>query len=179
MNDQHLTDDQLQGFLDGDMAEIETIRAHLKSCPHCREALADYKALYSNLETDPDFSLPADFAESVLAGIPESKVETDTESDKRYAIRDSVFVFAAFAAVIAGVIYLFEPGKILKWFTGAANMSGLTDIKLFATIQDYLSAINVAPMTVIFTILTIAAIAVIDHIIVHRKRQQETVSIVI
>jgi hypothetical protein len=179
MNDQHLTDDQIQGYLDRSIGQPGLIEAHLESCPRCRQALVDYEALYSGLNLEPELGLSANFADSVLAKIPEPIPVPDEKVAKRYTVRDSVFVFAAFAAALAAMLYMFEPGKLLKWFTGVSDLSFLAGIKMPSFLQEYISVLNNTPMMLVFIVLTIAAIAVIDHAVAQRKHHQKTASIVV
>jgi hypothetical protein len=68
----HLTDDDIQEYLDGNLSEEKTlsIQNHLKTCPTCRDALKQYQDLYVGLQDDKKFELSRGFAKSVLKKLP-------------------------------------------------------------------------------------------------------------
>lgn len=59
----HLTDEQLNEYLDHESAESHLIEAHLASCAGCAERLAALQALFSELEALPEAALRRDLAE--------------------------------------------------------------------------------------------------------------------
>ena len=48
----HLTDEQIQEYLDGNVSKNSWIAGHLKSCGDCEEQIDDYSSLYSALEVE-------------------------------------------------------------------------------------------------------------------------------
>jgi hypothetical protein len=66
----HLTEEEIQTYLDGSSDEIDAeVRRHLETCRPCREVLADYEALYAGLADTSDFEIPRNLAGSVLSGL--------------------------------------------------------------------------------------------------------------
>ncbi len=71
---EHLSDEQLQDILDSEvLRSVPVLPLHLGSCAACRERLERFRRLYAGLASDPGFSLPATFADSVLDRIPASR----------------------------------------------------------------------------------------------------------
>lgn len=71
MNNQHLSDEQLQEILDAHMLQSGPILPlHLGTCASCQKRLDSFRHLYAGLSADPGFALPANFADSVLDKIP-------------------------------------------------------------------------------------------------------------
>jgi len=68
----HLTDEEIQDYLDGNLSHQSRIflEAHLKTCEFCQVALKQYQSLYVELKQDQVFDLPKTFAKSVVAKLP-------------------------------------------------------------------------------------------------------------
>lgn len=74
MNNEHLTDNQIQEILDARMIQSGPILPmHLGTCASCQKRLESFRQLYSGLAADPGFVLPPTFADSVLDKIPASR----------------------------------------------------------------------------------------------------------
>lgn len=75
MNNEHLTDDQIQEILDARMLRSGPILPlHLGSCADCQKRLESFRQLYAGLDTDPGFALPPAFADSVLDKLSSSRL---------------------------------------------------------------------------------------------------------
>lgn len=64
-------------YLEGELDPFECrgLEAHLKSCPACREALAERRLLHEAFTSLPPFEVPPDFALSVMDRLPEAAGE--------------------------------------------------------------------------------------------------------
>jgi len=68
----HLTDEEIQDFLDGNLSEEITvsIRRHLEGCALCRQTVKQYQSVYSGLGREEGFELSKGFAKSVVKMLP-------------------------------------------------------------------------------------------------------------
>ncbi len=68
----HLSDEEIQDFLEGETGNREAIAAHLSACPECRMELSLYRELYQQMAADGGFQLSPGFADRILqkAGPP-------------------------------------------------------------------------------------------------------------
>ncbi|MCJ7523669.1 MAG: hypothetical protein MUP71_00425 [Candidatus Aminicenantes bacterium] len=74
MNNEHLTDEQIQNILDTGMLKAGSILPlHLGTCANCQKRLDSFRQLYAGLAADPGFALPPAFADSVLDKISASR----------------------------------------------------------------------------------------------------------
>lgn len=80
----HLTDDEIQDYLDGNLSRQGRIflEAHLETCELCQATLKQYQSLYVGLRQDKGFDLPRTFAKSVVAKLP---LAQKTESGFNYS----------------------------------------------------------------------------------------------
>lgn len=58
----HLTDDQLNEYLDNEIAEREQIESHLASCGECAARLTALQSLFAELESLPDVAFSTNLA---------------------------------------------------------------------------------------------------------------------
>ncbi|MBN1482230.1 hypothetical protein EH223_08230 [candidate division KSB1 bacterium] len=64
----HLSDDQIQAFLDDTLPSSDklSIKAHLQSCAECERAVASYQDVFEALDCDENFDLSKNFTRKVL-----------------------------------------------------------------------------------------------------------------
>lgn len=62
----------LPRFIEDDFSleESEAVRAHLQSCPSCREEYDAMRRLVDTLETLPSLDVPSSFKEAVMKHLP-------------------------------------------------------------------------------------------------------------
>jgi hypothetical protein len=72
----HLTDEEIQDFLDGNLSrEIALVtERHLETCLLCREAVKQYQSVYAGLDRDKGFELSKGFAKSVVKMLPAQRI---------------------------------------------------------------------------------------------------------
>jgi anti-sigma factor RsiW len=170
MTDQHISDEQIQAFLDGTTVESTVLEAHLDACPRCRAAVEEYRHLFSALGAVPEPVLAPDFADRIMARLPELPPQGVFARFRQTSVRDGVLIFAAFAAIVAGTFIFVKPslwaGLFRGWFISSApaKQQALTDAK------GLLASLHINPQQLAAVVLTIAAIGMIDWIITRRRR---------
>ena len=175
MTNQHLSDEQIQAFLDGTAVEPAAFEAHLDACPRCRAAVEEYRHLFSALGAVPEPVLAPEFADSVMARLPELPPRGVFARLRQTSVREGVLVFAAFGAIVAGTLIFIKPslwaGLFQGWFSSSApaNRQALTDAK------GLLATLHIDPQLLAAVALTIVAIGVIDWIITRRRRSHEPI----
>lgn len=179
MNEIHITDEQLQAYLDGTLAKTDAMEAHLASCPHCRQALEVYRQLYTAIEEEAAPELSPDFADRVMARLPESEIAADAEEFVRgFRLRDSLVFIVAFIAVISAAMYFLNPVTLFRSVEDVSAPSLADNTYLSAFLKD-LSGLHLDGSIVLFTVLTFLGIALIDRVLVHRRRHRKPISYLI
>ncbi|HER00213.1 MAG TPA: hypothetical protein ENO22_12810 [candidate division Zixibacteria bacterium] len=128
MEIKHLADEQIQDYLDGNLAEnVQVIQEHIQSCNACRAELARYKSLSAALSEDVGFELSHDFASEVVASIEEKGAE-------RFFFRLSHIILWV-TGILAGVALLVRFTDVEEAFSGFAvfGETGENFIKVIAT----------------------------------------------
>jgi anti-sigma factor RsiW len=104
----HLTDEEIQAYLDGSAAEIDAgLRAHLETCRQCRELLGDYEALYARLADRPGLEAPQDLARSVI-----SRLGLEPARGRFSVPGDLVLVAGAIAAMVITAFVFLDLGPV-------------------------------------------------------------------
>ena len=83
MSIEHISDEQIQEYLDAGCPAEGEVSTHIASCGDCREEVGQYKALYRALNHDSKISLPDQFAGSTMAkirAIDQPEVAADHDS---------------------------------------------------------------------------------------------------
>lgn len=176
MNEIHLTDDQLQAYLDGTLAETDAVEVHFASCPHCRQALEVYRQLYAAIEEEAAPELSPDFVDRVMTRLPESEFTADAEVFAGgFRLRDSLAFIVAIMAAIAAAVYFLNPVTLFRSVEDVSAPSLADNTYLSAFLKD-LSGLHLDVSIVLFTILTFLGIALIDRILAHRRRHRKPIS---
>jgi hypothetical protein len=126
---EHLTDEEIQDYLDGNLSSETTLQVdeHLQVCRRCRETLKHYQSLYVGLEDDTGFELSKGFAKAVIRRLPAQ------EEAKSHAGVFNVLLMVLGVAVSLGVtLYLIDLkplGKALSdLLPGPELGTGLLDL---------------------------------------------------
>lgn len=160
----HLTDEQIQEFLDRDAGERqESVAVHLESCPSCRAAVAEYRALYQQMTDDTGFDLPADFAALVM-----TQVVPAPQSRSRWLVIAPVA--AALIAVVT-TLYLFVDfsGFYASVQDSLAAVIGL-DNTVIKSLAAFLNGLNLKANLVVFSGLILLAFAVLERLFFNLRR---------
>lgn len=105
----HLTDLELQLYLDGSLLpDNKEIVFHLAGCDICKQELERYKTVYAELTNEDEAVLSANFADNVIAALPEKK--------QSFALLNSeIFMYSTAAVMmIIAVLYFGESFAPLK-----------------------------------------------------------------
>lgn len=162
----HLTDEQLQDYLDGNTDKNSTVNVHLDSCPQCQKALHDYRALFTGLDTEPAFPLSADFADSVMDRLPDIEFVPAEETSP---VHDRIVLFAGIALMLAAGIYFLDIGSLLQPLFGWAKTQDAHAVQTLHSLKEQASGRGNLLMLITMTLLSIACIAGIDKLIKSRR----------
>jgi anti-sigma factor RsiW len=70
----HLSDEQLNEYLDHESQELARIESHLAACEECGARLSAFQALFSELDSLPDASFSVNLAPAVIQRVSGSAV---------------------------------------------------------------------------------------------------------
>lgn len=111
----HMSDSDFQDYLDGNYPPNDTfIRKHLKTCEACKHRLEQYSILYSGLKDDMAWSLPDNFADNLIAELPDRTALLKTVY--RFLNSEVFLTFAGIAAALGAALYYIDFQAYLQFF---------------------------------------------------------------
>lgn len=162
---EHLTDEEIQDYLDENLSEKITllVRQHLEECHRCREALKQYQSVYVGLEDEKGFELSKVFARSVV-----NKLPAEGEA-KSYLSLLNIFLALLGAAISIGItlryVNLKPLGKAISHLLPGKELGiGLLDL-----MKGLLLGLNGNAGFVIIALLTLLFVAGLDRFIFQPK----------
>lgn len=162
---EHLTDEEIQDYLDGNLSEKITllVRQHLEECRRCREALKQYQSVYVGLEDEKGFELSKGFARSVINKLP-AEGEAKSYSNIFYLLLGMLGV-AVSVVITLRYVDLKPFGKILSHVIPGRELgTGLLDL-----MKGLLLGMNGNAGFVIIALLTLLFVAGLDRFIFQPK----------
>lgn len=179
MNQKHLTDEQLQDYLDGNISESDPIAIHVQNCSRCREALKLYEDLRLGLERETAIELSPGFADAVMDRLPEKLPTTLTATSGRFQIKDSLVLVAAAVALIATGLFFVGSDSLVNLLSEGIASPHLPENRLLADLGSFLSNLDISSVTILFAVLSFAGVGIIDRIIAHRRHNRKPVSFLV
>jgi anti-sigma factor RsiW len=166
MSVEHISDDEILEFLDGNLPapEVTSIEDHLKNCPACQEALRQYQNLYEGLSSEEDFVLSKGFAKSVvsrLQAVPQEKPRINYVS-----------VFWVILGIFIGVGVTIKFVDLKTW-GDAINKTVLSQFEFGSVLIDSIKAalvvLNGNVGLVIAAVLALSLFATLDRFVLQPK----------
>ncbi|WP_315821600.1 hypothetical protein [Paraflavitalea speifideaquila] len=116
MSSHHLTDSEIQQYLDGVLAKDSPLNEHLQDCPACRLQVSFYKEIFTVIEQNLPVSTDTLLPDIIMANI--------MTSAKNKAGRSQVIILYGIAlAVPASILFLFGRG-LAQAFSGIIELFG-------------------------------------------------------
>jgi hypothetical protein len=168
MDLKHLTDEEIQDYLDGNLLQerIFTINSHLSVCELCKSEINQYKSLYTELSKKVNLEFSVNFSKNVIAKIhKESRSWLPNLSDTLLAI-------IGFAVVIGTIIYFVDFAPFLEIFKNIPGLQNYIDLTFsgFSVIKNFLDRMNLNFSLIIFTGLALFIIGIMDQFLKSRYK---------
>ena len=170
MGDRHLTDDEIQEYLDIQHSELaDRVEKHTASCDICKSMLQNYTSLYSGLDDETGFDLPFDFTKNVIKA-------TDFSKSDSFQSRFSNQILAISGLVAASVAFtLLSDVSILSNFVlKIGTLLGNTLSKPFGGDIGSASGTFGLILPGVFAVFTIW---ILDRHVLHAKKKPSSLMI--
>jgi hypothetical protein len=107
----HLTDDQIQFYLDNDKsADIIEIEEHLQQCEKCRFVLKTYQQIYSVIKIENEIpELSSNFSQNTIRLL-------EKEQEKKWTLFENILITFTFLISISASIYFFDLIGFISYF---------------------------------------------------------------
>lgn len=169
MQHHHLTDDEVQSYLDNPSStEKFQIESHIENCTRCERLLLHYKNIFESLEIDPNFRLPKSFAKTVASKVFDQGTPLFTPRTELLMIITGVLM------VLGAMIFFVD----LKPIAQSLQKMTLQKIDIIGPIveplKNLLAGLNGSVALLPFAGLALAFVAIIDRLIQKHKRHKLT-----
>jgi len=177
MNDRHLTDSELQEFLDGVTALSSSDRAHLEHCPSCQASLQAYKSVYEQIKSADSRVIADGFSDRIMERV--NTVRIPSHRHNRLQSASAVSMTVTLATVALGVVALriFAPQVLLHVLTYAKTPFQIIDSALGSSTTYVLTEFNLKPEVVLLTLITFGFIATVDRVVIRYRRSKKFLSL--
>ncbi len=157
VNERHLDDAQLQGYLDNDPGiDRSAIDWHLEECPSCRKELQVYRSLYDGLKDDTGLMLSADFASRVVTRVQSAENE-------KFDFWENGLMSLLFLVGGASVLYFTNLGSTLLGYLQIPDIAlpgFMENLPLFSSGNGHL---------ILFALVILTAFGMLDKIFLQTK----------
>ena len=163
----HLTDEEIQDYLDRNIPEGDKyVQEHLRACERCRKALLEYQSLYLGLKKEQGFELPSNFPKKVISRLPE---EQTVKSRPKYF----EFALIILGIAVAGLVsfHLINLQPLIQTFSGMSMPKFAFISSFYDSFVSLLKVLNINNSLIIFSALTVIIIKILDYIILHPKQR--------
>jgi anti-sigma factor RsiW len=161
----HLSDEEIQDYLDGNLSEETALRAkgHLQVCQRCREALKQYESLYVGLQGEKGFELSKGFAQAVLRRLP-----AEGEAESRFSFVNTLLVVLGIIISLGATLYYVDLRPLGRAFSHLLPKSQV-GLELLDLIEGILLGLNGNLGLLVIAVLALLIMGVLDRIIFQPK----------
>jgi hypothetical protein len=163
----HLSDEEIQDYLDGSPSSVnKTIEEHLETCQLCKGILEEYKKVYAELKKDIGFELSPDFSSLIISKL---SLKASPKPLTSYA-----GIFLAILGLVLGVGSMFY---LVGWKyinQGLANIiqPQLNFIPgLWVTVSRLSASLHIDFRLLLISGLILFIISKLDYILFHKKQK--------
>lgn len=162
----HLTDTEIQDYLDGNLAgeKESSVMWHLDECQACQHEMNRYKRLYTELKSDADIELSPNFSTAVM-----SKLHRESSAVFQVRFRDILLSILGLIVSLGTMVYYVDFKSIMKSFDGIFQPNRYFKPEFISGARDLFSGFKMDSNLIIFAGLILLIFVVVDHIITRHK----------
>lgn len=162
MTNEHLTDQQLQEYLDGvlEPQQVLGIEEHLWHCDLCQAALQQYQFLYAELQAVPQAALAPDFAARVM-----KMVRLEKTKALLTRLGAALWPIGTFVAAVGVMSRYVDLKSFISLFIESLNPTRYFDSTIITNIYQILQNYHINLNIIVFAGLTLIVVFLIDQFI--------------
>ncbi len=164
----HISDDEIQDYLDGNItSEKESIEAHLRLCKTCQTNLELYRELYGELASEGSMELSADFADTVI-----SRLQTTEAKKFRTSLLNIIAVILGAVVCIVITAHYVDLSSLFPALPGGSMFDIKIDAFDFGAVKQLISDWGSGLNILLFAAAIIVVIAAIDRLFLNPKTRR-------
>ena len=160
----HLTDEEIQRYLDEDIPRDAAISRHLKECAICQHEFQSYRQVYRALEHDSGFVLSSSFAESVMG-----RLTATTNGTSRSSLFNFILIILGSVITLGITLYFANGAVVIEMLKGVSSEIADIGSTLVESLQTATSSLGVSPDILLFTVLLLLMFTVLDRILLRSR----------
>lgn len=166
MIDMHLSDEQIQNFLDENLSQNERllVSEHLQHCQHCQSELSQYQHLYADLKKETAIEFAPTWSAAVM-----TKIRAEARKKALTQIWNLLLPVGGVIASIAVMLHYVNLTPILNVFLRSLNPARYFDSTIMKEIDVTLAKFNINFSLIAFAGLSLLVVLLIDQIIAKNK----------
>ena len=160
----HLTDEQIQRYLDGDMSRDSDVVYHLQHCPVCQRQLELYREVYEGLHRDVGFELAPGFAESVMA-----RLAAVSEKSSRVSLVGLILLVFGTVSVAGLALYFLEVKALTEMLASLSTVGINFGSSFIESLRMATASLGVSTDIVLSTGLILLTFAILDRLLIRLR----------
>lgn len=156
----HLTDEQIQRYLDGDLSHDSDVAHHLHQCAVCRRKLQLYRQVYAGLEQDVGFQLTPGFAESVMA-----RLVATPEKNSPISLAGLILIICGSVIMTGLALYFLGVRTLTEKLASLSAVAVGFGSSIVESLKAATASLGVTMDVALFTGLILLTFAAIDRIL--------------
>ena len=158
----HLTDTEIQDYLDENLSQKQTsvLKQYLESCDSCQNELSKYQYLYTGLKNDADINLSPNFSQFLI-----SKIREESTEIFHIAFRDILFSIIGLLIAVGTTLYYVGLKPLAASFNSMLKPQVDNSIAIFSTFKQLLAGLNININLLVFAGLILLIIIALDRIL--------------
>ena len=175
----HLTDTQIQEYLDGNGLADYSVFAHLSECSECRRCCDEYRELFAALGAAPAPKSSPGLEHAVMHRVTSLPLPT---RHVRPAWMPTVAVAAAVSAIAAaslGVVAWMYPDASDRLSSSFSSTLVGSLHSIEAITAGLLARVSLQPETVLISVLALGGLLAVDRLILRVRRSHHRISLMV
>jgi predicted anti-sigma-YlaC factor YlaD len=157
----HLTDEQIQRYLDGDRSlPARDAKRHLQQCEECRLEVEVYAQVYEGLKEDTAFELPPGFVDTVVGRLP-----CPASGSARVSLAGLILIILGSIAALCAGIYFMRGISLTKVLEGLSAGIAILGSSFAETLQVATPDVGIRVELLLFAGFILCAFAVLERVL--------------
>jgi len=160
----HLTDEQIQRYLDGDISCDSDEARHLQKCAACQREVQSYRKVYEGLGQDIGFELSPGFTESVM-----TRLAATAEENSRLSLANLFLVIFGTIVMASLALYFLSMKTITENLMSLSSVATSFGSSVINSLNTVTASLGVSTGLMLFTVIILTMFAALDRILLRYR----------
>ncbi len=160
----HLTDEQIQRYLDGGISRDSDASHHLQHCQACMRQLELYREVYESLQQDVGFKLTPGFAESVM-----TRLAATSEKSSRVSLAGLILLVFGTVVTTGLALYFLEVKALTEMLASLSTVGINFGSSFVESLRMATASLGVSTDIILSTGLILLTFAILDRLLIRLR----------